>query len=317
MIALLLATLALAEPEPLDAAALRASIRERLVAQGVPAEELDALTEVVAESVTFERNLQWTTGDVDLGDGLAVLHLGEAWRSLGPESAADIIERWGNPRPVDLPLAMLAPTDLSPLAAEGWAVIVTWSADGFVDDADAADIDYDDLLEQMKEDNRQSAEARQAAGYEALELVGWAEPPHYDAVHKRLYWARQLRAASGDSLNYDIRALGRRGVLELSAVAPMEQIASVRAPMEDLVGRVEFREGHRYADFDPDIDTVAVYGIGGLIAGKMALKAGFFKVILGALLAGKKVLIPAFMGVAALGAKVWQRVRTASGDRTT
>ncbi|TYA89160.1 DUF2167 domain-containing protein, partial [Seonamhaeicola marinus] len=36
----------------------------------------------------------------------------------------------------------------------------------------------------------------------------------------------------------------------------------------------------RYSDFNPDIDQVAAYGIGGLIAGKILAKAGFFAVIL-------------------------------------
>jgi len=37
---------------------------------------------------------------------------------------------------------------------------------------------------------------------------------------------------------------------------------------------VNFTEGNRYADFNPDIDKVAAYGIGGLIAGKVLMKAG-------------------------------------------
>ncbi|MGH9940273.1 MAG: DUF2167 domain-containing protein, partial [Blastocatellia bacterium] len=43
---------------------------------------------------------------------------------------------------------------------------------------------------------------------------------------------------------------------------------------------VEFNEGHRYGDYVAGVDKVAAYGIGGLIAGKLAAKAGLFKLLL-------------------------------------
>jgi hypothetical protein len=42
----------------------------------------------------------------------------------------------------------------------------------------------------------------------------------------------------------------------------------------------DFNQGHRYAEFDPDMDEVAAYGIGALIAGKLAAKAGLFATLL-------------------------------------
>jgi uncharacterized membrane-anchored protein len=61
---------------------------------------------------------------------------------------------------------------------------------------------------------------------------------------------------------------------------------------------VEFNEGHRYADYLPGKDKAAAYGIAGLIVGVTAAKAGFFKVLLVGLLAFKKGLILAAVGVA-------------------
>ena len=43
---------------------------------------------------------------------------------------------------------------------------------------------------------------------------------------------------------------------------------------------INFEEGNRYSDFDPGIDKIAALGIGGLIAGKVLAKAGFFVLIL-------------------------------------
>jgi uncharacterized membrane-anchored protein len=43
---------------------------------------------------------------------------------------------------------------------------------------------------------------------------------------------------------------------------------------------VSFKDGHRYADYDSNVDEVAAWTVGGLVAGKVLAKAGFFAVIL-------------------------------------
>jgi uncharacterized membrane-anchored protein len=51
------------------------------------------------------------------------------------------------------------------------------------------------------------------------------------------------------------------------------------------------------------VDKVAAYGIGALVAGKVAAKVGFFKLALGFILAGKKFLLLALIPIAALAKK--------------
>jgi uncharacterized membrane-anchored protein len=134
-------------------------------------------------------------------------------------------------------------------------------------------------------------------------LLGWAEPPHYDATSHKLYWAKELKfgAAQDHTLNYAIRILGRRGVLQLNAVSSIGQLAAVKEGTPDVLAAVEFNEGHRYTDYLPGTDKAAAYGIGGLILGSAAAKAGLFKGIWLALLASKKLI---FGGLVALGALV-------------
>ncbi len=126
-----------------------------------------------------------------------------------------------------------------------------------------------------------------------MHLIGWAEPPRYaDDIHS-LYWAQELAVdgAPLHSLNYAIRVLGRKGVLEFNAVSGIDQLATIKPEMEAIFARVEFEEGNRYIDFDPDIDEVAAYGLGGLIAGKVALKAGLWAGLVKLLIAGKKFIV--------------------------
>src|SRR6266704_811463 len=169
----------------------------------------------------------------------------------------------------------------SVLAPEGWGVIITFSEDGYVKDDDAAKIDYRKLLTTMQQATRDANPERAKAGYATVELVGWAEPPHYDSLAHKLYWAKDLKFTddSAHTLNYSVRVLGRRGVLVLNAVSSMDQLEPVRRDMAKVIGFVEFSGGHRYADFIPGTDKVAEYGIAALIAGGLAAKAGLFKVL--------------------------------------
>ena len=119
---------------------------------------------------------------------------------------------------------------------------------------------------------------RVQSGYETIQIVGWASPPFYDKTRKVLHWAKEIRFgdAASNALNYDVRVLGRKGVLSMNAVGGMGALPLVRENIDGLVAGVEFREGEKYVDFDPKIDNVAAYTIGGLVAGKVLAKAGFF-----------------------------------------
>jgi uncharacterized membrane-anchored protein len=248
----------------------------------------------------FNAKLQYQQGKIELGSGLATLDLGPERRYLDPEQTEKVLVAWGNP-PGSKTLGMILPADAGPLSKEGWGVVVTYEEDGYVDDKGAEKIDYSKLLEEMKEGTSKANEERSKQGYEPIQLVGWAEPPHYDKANHKLYWAKDLKfgSAPDHTLNYNIRVLGRRGVLVLNAVSGMDQIGAIRQSMQALLPEVEFNQGHRYTDFIPGKDKVAEYGIGALVVGTLAAKAGLFKVILAGLLAFKKAIL---VGIAAIGA---------------
>ncbi len=186
--------------------------------------------------------------------------------------------------------------------------------DGHVEDDDAADIDFSELLDDMRSDEEEINAARREAGYSAAWLEGWAEPPHYDAAEKKLYWAKDLRFEGEEvnTLNYNVRILGRRGVLIMNAVADIDELAEVAEGSKEILARTEFTAGNTYADFDPDLDKVAAYGIGGLIAGKVLLKAGFFKVILAFLAKGWKLIAIACVFIAGVAGKIFKGRQGAS-----
>jgi uncharacterized membrane-anchored protein len=216
----------------------------------------------------------------------------------------------GNPSgSADDVLGMLVPSAVSPLSDDGWGVVITFNDDGYVNDSDAGKINYANLLKQMQEDAAAANEERKEQGFETVTLVGWAEPPHYDAAAHKLYWAKDLMFGSDGehTLNYNIRILGRRGVLVLNAVSSIKQLASIRAQTGAILPAVEFNEGHRYSDYLPGTDKAAAYGIGGLILGGVAAKAGFFKLLWVGLLAAKKFVVAALVAMFAFLRRLFRK----------
>ena len=259
-----------------------------------------------AQARQLVSSLHYRQGDIALAQADAHLGLGPQFRFLDTPDARKVLENlWGNP-PDDSVLGMVVPAAVPLDDAHAWAVVLTESDDGHVADEDAAKTDYPKLLKQMQEATEDENAERTKAGYSALHLVGWAEPPHYDSASKKLYWARELAAEGSDqhSLNYDIRVLGRSGYLSMNAVAGMNDVAAVKAGMQDLLPMVEFDPGKRYADYDAKTDKLAAYGIAALIGGGIAAKAGLFAKLGVLLLAAKKFIV---LGLAAL-AGLWRKL---------
>ncbi len=251
--------------------------------------------------------LKLQQGDITVHDGLAILHVPDGFRFLdGPDAQTVLVKLWGNPPGSAPPLGMLMPDGVSPLSEKSWAVVMTYEADGYVSDKDAEKINYSELLTQMQKSVASANEERQNAGYEPVHLVGWAKAPRYDSQTHKLYWAKELKFGSqlDNTLNYNIRMLGRGGVLVLNGVAAISQLPDIEEATPRILAAIDFNPGHRYADFNPKTDKIAEYGLAALVAGTAAaaaVKLGFFKAAWVAILAAKKFII---IGVIAVGASI-------------
>ena len=263
-----------------------------------------ALAEDVApvkEKMTAEEfvaSLYFKSGKIDLPNGIATLSLPETFSYLGPaDSERVLVDAWGNP-PGIATLGMIFPTGASPLDKDAWGVVVTYDEDGHVKDDDADSIDYNDLLKDMQEGEKSANEERKKQGYSTLNLVGWAEKPSYDKATHKLYWAKELvvDGVAEHTLNYNVRILGRKGVLVLNAISGTSQLSSIKTEMQKVIAFSDFKAGNSYTDFDSGTDKTAEYGIAALVAGGVAAKLGFFGKIFAIILAFKKLLILAVIG---------------------
>ena len=254
----------------------------------------------IESSLTF-----YADTTVQLGDGLATLTIPAGYRFVDALDAETVlVDLWGNmPGTADGSYGMLFPDSLSVTDADCYGIHLFFTEDGYVDDEDAADIDYAELLEQMRADMEDENELREEAGYERIDLIGWAQAPTYDPVHKRLHWAKELYfdGEEANTLNYNVRFLGRRGYLTMNVIGGIKDLPRVNENLDGILASVEYNEGHRYADFSPGIDQVAGYGIAALVAGKVLAKTGLLASVGIFLLKGWKLIMVA---IVALGAGI-------------
>lgn len=269
-----------AQPEP-DAAAIRARVQ------------------------SIESRLHPQTGDIRLPTANAVLHLGQDYYFLPAEEARLVLtEGWGNPPDsVTDVLGIVFQAGKHFYENDAWGAVITYNPSGYVSDDDAETADYAELLSQLQASEPAVNQRRTAQGYPTQHLVGWAEQPAYNRATHSVVWAQNLQISgqSENSLNYDVRLLGRNGVLSLNMVTGMTQLAATRQAAQRFAAQAEFTAGNRYADHQSG-DRTAEYGVAGLVAAgvgvAVAQKAGFIAV---ALLFLKKVGIFIIAGLAFLG----------------
>lgn len=256
-----------------------------------------------AELKTLANQLKYQSGVINLRDGLATIHLPDSFRYIDPTGTETLLNRiWRNPPSEKKPLGTIVPTGFDPFSSDAWCVIISYEEDGYVKDDDAEKIDYASLLTNMKASAQESSAERVKRGYPPIELVGWAAAPRYDRETHKFYWAKEIKfdnGTDGNTLNYNLRILGRRGILVLNAVSEMSQFPRIEKSTPEILGMIDFNPGNRYADYKPGVDKMAAYGLAALVAGGVAAKAGLFKGLLVALLAMKKFLIIGVIAVVA------------------
>ncbi|MFT4627549.1 MAG: putative membrane-anchored protein [Myxococcota bacterium] len=287
------------DPTPsVDAVSPEIATRRAEVAEWLSELPPDEARSVAESMVANDAALPRQTGTVSVADGAVELQPTDGMAYLDPASAGSVLEAWGNPPGIPT-LGMITSGWVH--GPDTWAVVLQYEQDGWVDDSDAASIDYAALLASMQADEEAGNAQRAELGLATLHLQEWAEPPRYDSASKVLYWAQHLSTSEGaDTLNYEVRVLGRTGVLSLNAVAGMHQLPTVRQAMEPVREAARFTEGNRYVDYDPSSDRAAGYGLAALVAGgAIASKTGLFKGLFVALLAGKKFVVIGLIALAA------------------
>ncbi|MVM40035.1 DUF2167 domain-containing protein [Spirosoma sp. HMF3257] len=262
------------------------------IAITISAQAQNSDKEAVIDSV--HKTFTYQSGTISLHSDKAKLTVPKGFKFLDAEQSRRVlVDLWGNPSDVTTE-GMLFPEKSGPLTDKSFAFNITYDDMGYVKDEDADEIDYSDLLKDMQAGMDEENAERVKQGYESIHLIGWASEPFYDKDHKVLHWAKELQfgdSASANTLNYDVRILGRSGVMSMNAIASMGELPMVKQHIPVIVNSIMFESGSRYSDFTSG-DKLAAMTIGGLVAGKVLAKVGFFALIL----KFWKVLIAAVVG---------------------
>lgn len=250
-----------------------------------------------------ENRLPWKEGPtrIDLGHELD-LDLPEPYVFLGMPDAGRLLEKLGNFHNETLVGVVASKSEDS-----DWFVTIRYESEGFIKDDE--EIKSDELLEAIREGTEEGNKERVERGFKELHVEGWAEPPRYEKGLHHLVWALNARTVDGVSVNFNTRVLGRHGYVAVNLVTEPEKLAANKPVAAALLAATSFRAGARYEDFNEKTDKVAEYGLIGLVLGgaglgaaklvKVGLLAKFGKVILAALIAGKKAIVLLFLGIGA------------------
>jgi uncharacterized membrane-anchored protein len=235
--------------------------------------------------------------------GQANLKVPEGYVFIPQPNAHQILVAMGNPGR-DTSLHGL----VFPRGDGNWFMTVNFEKSGYIKDDDAKDWNANELLDSIKSGTEASNKERLKMGIPAIEVVGWAEKPAYDAGTHRLVWAmaakdRDAPASAPQGVNYNTYALGREGYFSLNLVTDLKDLDGQKSVAKTMLGALDFNDGKRYADFNSATDHVAEYGLAALVAGGAAKKLGVFAAI-GAFLAKfAKVIL---LGLAAFGGALFK-----------
>jgi uncharacterized membrane-anchored protein len=113
-----------------------------------------------------------------------------------------------------------------------------------------------------------------------------------------------------NTLKYDIRILGRRGVLVLGALATLNQVAAIEKQTPQILSMIIFNDGSRHSDFDSKTDQGGHLWHRRARSGRHCAKLGFFKLNWVCLLAATKFVIIAVIAVVAWPKKLYSRSKS-------
>jgi len=280
-------------------------------AQAAPPSEAERKAEMVAAWDAASKAGSAGPGDIALIDQ-ATLKLPADYFFVPKAEGARVLRALGNVVNDSTYVGLVVGTQQS----DQWIVVIRHIKEGYIKDDEAKNWNADELLKGIKEGVEESNKDRTARGFPEMQVIGWVEPPAYDAATHRLVWS--LLAKDKDqpdntqkSVNYNTYALGRDGYFSLNLLSGSERIASEKAVAHKLLAELSYNAGKRYEDFSASTDRIAEYGILALVGGVAAKKLGLFALAIAFVLKFAKAFI---LGAVVLGAGVMKFFRRKPGS---
>ncbi len=109
-------------------------------------------------------------------------------------------------------------------------------------------------------------------GCDTLTIQSWAMKPYFLEHQHQLQWAVSCHWNNQNYIRHSTHKLGRYGVLEMNITTSQKHLLEINSQIPLLTSSVDFYEGFRHEDFDPNFDNLAAFGFAGILAGKVLTK---------------------------------------------
>lgn len=237
-----------------------------LITAGRAAGDGGDLEEPVGGHPLLSAPLDWVKGPAQAAIGtVAEIAVPPGHVFTGAQGTQQILQMGGNPVSGD-ELGFLAPTSLV------WSVVFEWDEVGYVKDDEKDTLDAAALLKSLREGNAMANEERRRRGWSTLEIVGWEVPPRYNEETHNLEWAITGESEGRQVVNYNVRLLGRQGVMSATLLVDPQDLSASLPAYRALLAGYDFQSGQHYAEYRQG-DKLAQYGLAALIAGGAAVGA--------------------------------------------
>lgn len=236
-----------------------------------PKEEARLYKQFNRQLDSAEKKIEYATGVIPLAEGRVKLTVPEGFKFINAEQSRFILENlWGNMPDQDV-FGMIVKNDFKVTRlVNDYSFVISFSDIGYVQDQEDTELDHADLLETLKSNMELSNENRVKQGVNTMTVESWALVPYYDSYKKALYWANKIAVNGTDEeiLNYNLRLLGKTGVIKINAVATMDQFPEIKRILPLIITQTRFDEGQKYSDYVKGRDLNSEWTINELIAGK-------------------------------------------------
>lgn len=264
----------------LSAGALKAFAQQ--AAEGTENTPLEPMTDAERQW----RSIQWESAGTEakLG-GEAQVKIPEGYMFTGRAGSQTLMKLYGNLL-TNMEQGYIEPEEEN----ANWYMVFEYENSGHVKDDDKDDLDADALLKSFKESDVAENAERAKMGLPALNTVGWLVPPYYNENTHNLEWALLLESEGQKVVNFNIRLLGREGIMHVTVVTGADEFDKIKDKVPAVLSGFSFNPGRTYAEYQEG-DKLADYGLMALlgVGATVGILAKFGKVIfpaIGAVLVG-------------------------------
>ena len=253
----------------------------------------------MSEAEKQYRSIKWQEAGADAQLGAeAHVKIPEGYVFTGRQGTQTLMQLYGNL------LTQWEQGYIEPVAEdENWFVVFEYEDAGHVKDDEKEDLDADAIMENFKENDKSSNEKRKRMGMPALNTVGWLMSPYYNEQTHNLEWALLLESEGEQRVSYNIRLLGREGIMHVTVVTGAEEFEEVKAKIPALLEGFAFNPGRTYAEYQEG-DKLADYGLIAMLGAGAAVGVGFFAKNAKLIFAG---IVAAALGVVSFVKKLFGR----------